>query len=159
MRRHVLWGLSATPVIAQPFPLRGLWALNDDHELTVKSGQPSEISIIGPRWCGYGLELTFSDRHSWPPRNHRDLELATERQPYLVPNDAAMTSSWLSAIVMLGPHKVTVTSSWPQKGSYTWSWVTRQWPRIGHQRSPCLVLTKLPWPGIDREKEAMLGSG
>ena len=52
--------LPVTHVTAQPIPLRGLWAPNDDHELTVKSGhawsprfistsnKPSEIAILGP---------------------------------------------------------------------------------------------------------------
>ena len=44
--------LPTTPVTAQPIPLHGLWAPNDDHELTVKGG------------------------HAWSPQNHLDLELA-----------------------------------------------------------------------------------
>ena len=54
------------------------------------SNWPSEIAILGPEWCGYGLELTFSDRHTWPPQIHLDLELAAEKQPYLVPDDATL---------------------------------------------------------------------
>ena len=116
-----------------------------------------EITILGPEWCGYGPKLTFSDRHAWPLQNHRDLELAVEKQPYLVPGDVAMTSSWLSRIIILGPSKVTTTLSWLWKGSHNWSWVTWQWPRIGHQRSPCLVPTKSPRPQTDRKEVAMLG--
>ena len=51
--------LPATPVTAKLVPLRGLWAPNDDHELTVKavmlgpckfiltSNRPSEITVLG----------------------------------------------------------------------------------------------------------------
>ena len=57
---HPLSRLPATPITAQPVPSHGLWALNDDHELTVKGGMlgprkiistsnwPSEIAILGP---------------------------------------------------------------------------------------------------------------
>ena len=35
---HPLSRLPTTPITAQPVPSRGLWAPNDDHELTVKGG-------------------------------------------------------------------------------------------------------------------------
>ena len=87
--------LSATPVIAQPVSSRGLWAPNDDHELTVKGGQAwspqihldLELAIKSrhtwSRMMRLWLELTFSDRHTWS-------------------------------------HKIIVTSSWSQKSSHTW---------------------------------------
>ena len=39
--------LPATPVIAQPVPLCGLWALNDDHMLTVKGGHAWQDCTAG----------------------------------------------------------------------------------------------------------------
>ena len=51
--------LPATPVIAQPVPLRGLRALNDDPELTVKGGHAWSLRIH------LDLELAIKDSHAW----------------------------------------------------------------------------------------------
>ena len=49
----------ATPIIAQPIPLRGLWASNDDHELTVKGCHVWSLQIH------LDLKLAIRDRHTW----------------------------------------------------------------------------------------------
>ena len=111
--------LLARPVTAQLIPLRGLQAPNDNPELTVKGGHawpcefistlswPSKIAMLGLRWCGYGLELTFSDCYTRAPRGYHDLELAMERPPYFVLSNATTTSYWPSKIAMLGSGMVT----------------------------------------------------
>ena len=51
--------LPATPITAQPVPSRGLWALNDDHELTVKGGHAWSLQVY------FDLELAIRDLHTW----------------------------------------------------------------------------------------------
>ena len=51
--------LPATRVTTQPVPLRGLWASNDDHELTVKGGHAWSLQVH------LDLELAIRDRHTW----------------------------------------------------------------------------------------------
>ena len=119
---------------------------------------PSKIAMLGLRWYGYGLKLTFSDCHAWPPWSYHDLKLAVERRSYLVLSNATTTSNWPSMIAMLSLKwydyglKLTFSDchTWPPrnyidlelvaKGGHTWSWITRQRPRIGSHRQPCLVL-------------------
>ena len=51
--------LLAAPITAQPIPSRGLYALNDEHELTVKGGH-----VWSPQ-DHLDLELAIRDRHTW----------------------------------------------------------------------------------------------
>ena len=48
--------LPATPVTAQPIPSHGLWAPNDDHELTVKGSHAWSSQVP------FDLELAIRDR-------------------------------------------------------------------------------------------------
>ena len=51
--------LPATPVTTQPVPSCGLWAPNDDFELTVEGGH------VGSSQIHLDLELTIRDRYTW----------------------------------------------------------------------------------------------
>ena len=93
------------------------------------------------------LVLTSSSR----PR------IGHQRSPYSVPYDAAMAFSWLSMIVMLGPCRITATSSWLRKSSHTWSRVMRQLPRVDFQGLSYLVPVKLPRPWVGIVKATILG--
>ena len=80
---HPLSKLCATPAIAQPIPSHGLWALNDDHKLTIDGSHAwspqfhldLELAIRDHHtWSRMmRLKLTFSDCHTWPLQNHCDL--------------------------------------------------------------------------------------
>ena len=51
--------LFVTPITAQPIPLGGLWAPNDDRELTIKGSHARSLQIH------LDLELAIRDRHTW----------------------------------------------------------------------------------------------
>ena len=51
--------LLAPCITAQPIPLRGLWAPNDDHELTVKGNHAWSLQIH------LDLKLAIRDCHTW----------------------------------------------------------------------------------------------
>ena len=91
------------------------------NKLISTSNWPSKIAMIGLRWGGYDLELTFNDYHTWLQWDHRDLDLTF--------NDC---------------HPWSSLSYWDLKlainNCHAWSWVTRWWPWIGSHRQPCLVL-------------------
>ena len=145
-KHHVLW-IDPLPHLLQlsPSPTwtsSSKWWPGIDRQrqsCSVPANWPSKIAMLGLRWCDCGLELTFSDYHTWPPRSYHDLELAVERRPYLVLSNAATTSNWSSKIAMLGFRTVITISSWPQKGGHIWFWITWQRPRISSHRQPCMV--------------------